>query len=209
MSQPTPKHVCCNPFKNHRAVQTNLRLINPTLVKLAKQLKIRLNVNKHICNKCRLRIEESPDASSSKPKEYRKSDESDVEESGAEESESVGESPMEVSFSKRDKVCCNSFSLHGDNVRRNLRDLTEELIGKAKLLNVTIEFSQSICDQCRRHLLRSAKPIEMQENVEDMDVDVNIEQQQESSSAHTTPEKTIDPSVECFDKTILLLLLLL
>lgn len=60
--------------------------------------------------------------------------------------------------SKRDKVCCNPLSIHGDNVKKKIREVnTTDLVEKAKNLNITIKIGQFICGKCRQRLLHSSK----------------------------------------------------
>lgn len=124
MTKPKLNKVCCNPFSDHKTVNKKLRLINPTLVKQAKQLRVKLNVNKYICNKCRLKIVQPTVASSSKSKECQKGDEIEDEKDESGEEKSGSESgiekqiQMEISQTKHEKVCCNPFSLHGGNRKK-------------------------------------------------------------------------------------------
>lgn len=198
MTKPTKFDKCCNPFSKHKIVKKNLRVIGPTLVRQAKRLKIKLNVNKFICNKCRSEIVKSSVASCSESEECSKDDESVQEKDLIEQERNESEEEVELDNSqrKRDRVCCNPFSFHGNKTKKNIREISQEFTEKAKKLNVNIKIGQSICDKCRLYMFRSADSLDVQETVEYMDV----EQQPEISSAGTTPEKYIDPSVECFDK---------
>lgn len=47
---------------------------------------------------------------------------------------------------KLDSVCCNPLSIHAGNVKKKLRKVNSDFIEKAKKLNITIEYGQSICD---------------------------------------------------------------
>lgn len=179
MTKPKRSNECCNPFSMHKIVRKKLRFISPALLTQARQQRITLNVNNLICNKCRLKIEKPSAASSSESQGCRKSDESEQENDESEE-----EMQMEISQTKRDRVCCNPFSIHGDNVKKNVREITQELIMKAGKLNVIIEIGQFICNQCRGHITRSVESLEVQETVEFM----GTEQQPENLSTDTTPE---------------------
>lgn len=189
MSKPNRIKVCCNPFSDHKIVKEKLRVISPFLVKQAKQLNLKLHVNKYICNKCRLKIEEPSVAPSSESKECRKDYECEEEknESEGEKSEIEEEMEMNISQRKRDNVCCNPISNHDDNFRKNVRPITQELINSAKKVGVNIEIGEFICDKCRRDILHSVESLEMQESVEYMETD----QQPENSSASTSPVSMI------------------
>lgn len=172
MSNPNQIKECCNPFSNHKHVRENLRFVSPVLVSQAKQMKIELHVDKYICHKCRFAIQ--------KPSVAKEEEE---------ESESESDGAMNISQRKCDRVCLNPFSLHENNRKKNLREITQELIEKAKALNLTIEAGQFICNKCRLHMIHAVDSFVAHETVDytDMDMDIDI-------------ENPGDPSIQCFDK---------
>lgn len=56
----------------------------------------------------------------------------------------------------RDNVCCNPFSVHGNNIKKKIRAMTTDIIKRAKQLNVTIKTDQFLCGKCRLRILHSS-----------------------------------------------------
>lgn len=158
--------VCCNPLSLHRTPKKkNARSINSNFVVEAKRLNIILKENEWICDDCRLEIVKAQNQGKKKGNTQ----------------------------SKRDKVCCNPFSNHENNVKKGIREISStDIVDKAKKNNITVEIGQFICNKCRSKLNKSAG---VQGNVANTEMELLVEDPIDSA----LPEES-DPSVEYLDK---------
>lgn len=106
---------------------------------------------------------------------------------------------------KRENVCCNPLSIHGNNINKKIREVNTDVFEKAKKLSVNIQIGQSICDKCRLRLLHLSESVVAQESDANMEVDFAAESSSRSDEPDEPDEHDI--SVDYTDKKNVLIAL--